>query len=180
MDSEEADLSRMDCVNIIRPPSSLRDQPDLMLIQGAQDPSDTSPPNLYVAASNGDGSWSSLSTYGDIATPLLKDATSASLWTKEEYSKLYYWDEVAGMARIRYWDPTLSGEDSVLDLSDLEDDSRVRNVAYKDMNGDPLRTSDFKVMEQTFLTHNERPFMLTTIMDANGDKHITLGVLTNP
>lgn len=180
MDSEEADLSRMDCVNIIRPPSSLRDQPDLMLIQGAQDPSDTSPPNLYVAASNGDGSWSSLSTYGDIATPLLKDATSASLWTEEEYSKLYYWDEVAGMARIRYWDPTLSGEDSVLDLSDLEDDSRVRNVAYKDMNGDPLRTSDFKVMEQTFLTHNERPFMLTTIMDANGDKHITLGVLTNP
>lgn len=180
MDSEEADLTRMDCINIIRPPSSLRDHPDLMLIQGAQDPDDTSPPNLYVATGGEDDSWHSLSLYGDIATPLLKDATSASIWTQDEYSKLYYWDEVSGMAKIRYWDPTLSGEEDSLDLTDLEDDSRVRNVAYKDMNDDPVRTSNFKVMEQIFLTHNERPFMLTTILDANGDKHITLGVLTNP
>lgn len=180
MDTEEADLSRIDCVNIIRPPSRLADHPDLMLIQGIQDPDDTSPPNLYVAEDNRDGSWSPIALTGNIATPLLKNATSASLWTKNEYSKLYYWDEVSGIAKIRYWDPTLSGESDVLDLGDLEDDSRVRNVSYKDMNGDPLRTSEFQIMEQSFLIYDGRAFMLTTIMDANGDKHITLGILTNP
>ncbi len=175
MDSNSDDLfslNRMECISII-PNTDNR-----MLVQGRAESNDNSPSNLYVIESIGNGEWSALGDMG--ATPLIKDATGASVHLENGVGKLYYWDENTGTAYIRYWDPQNSGNREVLELSDLESVERVRNVYYKDRSGETMLPWNFRVVERAFVSFPNKEVMLATVENGDGERHITFGVLQNP
>ena len=167
-------LANMDCISVIP------NIDDLMLIQGRADSTDNTAPNLYIAQFLGNGEWSVLSQNNQAATPVLKDATGASVRVENNVGKLYYWDENSGSAYIRYWDPSFSGEPRTLELEDLESEDRVRHVYYTDQSREVMLPWNFKVVERTFLMKDEQHIMLATVETSEGKRHITFGVLSNP
>ena len=172
--SDSGTLANMDCISLIP------NVDDLMLIQGRVDSTDNTAPNLYIARPLRSGEWSVLSQNNQTPTPILKDATGASVRVENDIGKLYYWDENSGSAYIRYWDPAYAGEPDTFELEDLESEDRVRHVYYKDQSNEVMLPWNFKVVERTFLTKNEQQVMLATVETSDGKRHITFGVLSNP
>jgi hypothetical protein len=175
MDSQEDSpftLNRMECISILPKASNL------MLVQGRADADDETPSNLYLVKAVGNGVWDAVGN--GAAEPLLKDATGASVDFDGDVAKLYYWDENSGTAYIRFWDPNTAGEEDTLDIEDLESAERVRNVYYKDSNGEQMLPWNFKVVERSFLTFEGKKFMLATVENADGQRHVTVAVLRNP
>lgn len=175
MDSQSdiGTLANMDCISVIPKVD------DLMLIQGRANIADNTAPNLYIAQSIGGGAWNVLGQNNQ-ATPILKDATGASVRVENNIGKLYYWDENSGSAYIRYWDPEIAGEPNILELNDLESEDRVRHVYYTDRSREIMLPWNFKVVERTFLMKDDQHVMLATVETSEGIRHITFGVLSNP